>query len=120
MSEPRNEQSARFSEHFDKFINTISMKNMNEVVTRGVLKETLTEALGVTKQELMLVMRETLTEFEKRIAGRFDSIENRLGSLESRVELGFFELNERLDAEQAFTSDMWDDFSTRLALLEAK
>ncbi len=74
------------------------MENMNELVTRGMLKETLTEAFA---------------EFEKRLAVRFDN-------LEARMELGFSELNDRLDAEQAFTSDMWDDFSSRLASLEAK
>ncbi|MEK7579138.1 MAG: hypothetical protein AAB460_01215 [Patescibacteria group bacterium] len=71
---------------------------MNELVTRGMLRETFVE---------------TFAEFEKRLAVRFDN-------LEARMELGFSELNERLDAEQAFTSDMWDDFSTRLAAFETK
>ena len=56
---------------------------------------------------------ETLKAMEERLDGR-------IGNLEARVELGFSDLNERLDAEQAFTSDMWDDFSIRLAALEAK
>jgi hypothetical protein len=63
---------------------------------------------------------EAFEVFEERLVVRFEVIENRLGNLEARMELGFSDLNDRLDAEQRFTSDMWADFSTRLAVLEAK
>lgn len=81
------------------------MTNMDDVVTKEFLKDTLTEAFAA---------------FEERLAVRFEAIENRLGNLDARVEIGFSELDERLDAEQRFTSDMWDDFAHRLAALEAK
>lgn len=102
------------------------MGNMNEVLTRGMLKEALTEAFASFEERLVgkfgLIDErfERIDERFERIDQRFESIEGKLGNLEARMELGFFELNERLDAEQAFTSDMWDDFSTRLAALEAK
>lgn len=78
------------------------MINMDDVVTKGFLKAALLEAFEA---------------FEERLMAR---LEPRIASLEARVELGFSELDERLDAEQRFTSDMWDDFSLRLAALEAK
>ncbi|HXK39424.1 MAG TPA: hypothetical protein VJ837_01160 [Candidatus Paceibacterota bacterium] len=72
------------------------------MVTKELLKETLAEAFAA---------------FEERLMAR---LEPRFANLEARMELGFSELNDRLDAEQTFTSDMWDDFSSRLALLEVK
>lgn len=101
------------------------MKN-TDMVTKEILVEVLAEALSAFEERL----EERFTAIDKRFEGidrRFDgietrlaSVEDRLGSLESRIELGFSELNDRLDAEQAFTSDMWDDFSLRLAALEVK
>jgi hypothetical protein len=91
-----------------KLANIPIMTNMDDAVTKGFLKE-------------------ALAAFEERLAGRFanidekfEAIDARFANLEARMELGFSELNERLDAEQVFTSDMWDDFSSRLAVLEAK
>lgn len=74
----------------------------------------------ITQEFLAHALKEAFNTFEERLSTRFEGIEDRLGNLETRVELGFADLVERLDAEQVFTSDMWDDFSTRLAVLEAK
>ncbi len=74
--------------------NKIIMSNMDDVVTKGFLKE-------------------VIEAFEQRLDRRF-------ANLEAKMEVGFSDLNDRLDSEQAFTSDMWDDFSSRLAVLEAK
>ncbi len=81
----------------------------------------------ITQEFLAHALKEAFDAFEERLSvrfegidGRFEGIETRLANLEARVELGFTDLVERLDAEQVFTSDMWDEFSTRLAVLEAK
>ena len=64
------------------------------------------------------------------IEGRLAAVEQRLASLEERatrlenrlgvVEGQLFELNERLESQMSFTSDVRDELSDRVAALEAK
>ncbi len=89
------------------------------MITQEFLAHALKEAFDAFEERLS-VRFEGIDERFESIEARLAGVEDRLGSLETRVELGFADLVERLDAEQVFTSDMWDEFSTRLAVLEAK
>ncbi len=64
-----------------------------------------------------------LEDLDRKQHERFTDIESRLGRLENRfgrIEDKLTELVEKLDAEQAFTSDLRDNLEPRVAALEAK
>lgn len=58
----------------------------------------------------------TLEERQTRTEERLTSVENRLG----RVEGELFELNERLEGQMSFSSDVRDELTKRVVALEAK
>lgn len=107
----------------------ISIMKRMELVT----KEFLTETLSHEFEKFALMIGGQFNRIDERFDGidhrldkieyRLDVVEDRLDGMDSRlgkVEYNLFELSEKLDEEMNFTSDLRDDLSRRVVVLEMK
>lgn len=113
------------------------MKHMDtELVTKDFLKETLSHEFEKFSTILVTEFGRMDDRFERvevrldRVENRLDNVENRLGAVEEglssvsfrlgKVENNLLELTETLEAEMAFTSDLYDDHEKRIGVLEKR